>query len=129
MLHQPSKLYQPDRSAGFKDAMRRFVGAVSVVTAGKPDARTGATVTTAHSVSMDPPTMLVSVNRASSTFLAIEASGAFCVNLIPGERQDVAERFSGFGGHQGEARYEGADWLDLSTGSDSRTCIHVSVTV
>lgn len=117
MHHSPAQDYRPERIATLKDAMRRFTGAVCVVTSGRGDERTGATVTTAHSVSMDPPTMLVSVNRTSSTYLAIEATGAFCVNLLPGDRQDVAERFSGFRGHQGAARYEGADWLDLSTGS------------
>lgn len=117
MFQHPAQSYRTDPSATLKDAMRRFVGAVCVVTAGSAGERTGATVTTAHSVSMDPPTMLVSVNRASSVYTAIERSGAFCVNLLPADRQDVAERFSGFGGHKGEARYEGADWVELSTGS------------
>ncbi|WP_427024950.1 flavin reductase family protein [Aureimonas ureilytica] len=117
MYHQPAQDYRPDRTATLKEALRRFTGAVCVVTSGEGDARTGATVTTAHSLSLDPPTMLVSVNRASSTFAAIERSGTFCVNLLSADRQDVAERFSGFTGHQGAARYEGADWLDLSTGA------------
>jgi len=44
--------------------MRRLAGGVSVITAGDGDARTGLTVTSAISLSMDPPTMMVSVNRA-----------------------------------------------------------------
>lgn len=114
MFHDPGFSARPLRSATLKEAMRRFVGAVSVVTSGTGAGRTGAT---AQSLSLDPETMLVSINCASSTFAAIKESGAFCVNLLPADRTDVAERFSGFGGHKGEARYEGADWSHLVTRS------------
>ncbi|RWB37917.1 MAG: hypothetical protein EOQ44_32270 [Mesorhizobium sp.] len=46
-----------------KFAMRHLAGAVSVVTAGIGDERTGATVTTAHSLSVDPEVMVVSINQ------------------------------------------------------------------
>jgi Flavin reductase like domain len=50
----------------FKQAMRHLIGGVSVITTGSGETRTGLTVTSAVSLSLDPPTMLVCVNRDAS---------------------------------------------------------------
>jgi flavin reductase (DIM6/NTAB) family NADH-FMN oxidoreductase RutF len=97
--------------------MRHLVGAVSVVTSGRGALRTGATVTSAHSLSIEPETMLVSINRSSSSWPVIRDSGAFCVNLLAADQQAVADRFAGRGGLKGIQRYEGAEWIELATGS------------
>lgn len=103
--------------AGLKAAMRHLVGGVSVVTAGRGDSRTGATVTSAHSLSMEPETMLVSINLASSTWPAIRDGGHFCVNILRAGQQEIADRFAGRGGLKGAERYQGADWTVLETGA------------
>lgn len=100
-----------------RQAMRLAAGAVSVVTAGLDEARTGATVTTAQSLSTEPETMLVSINLTSSTYAAIERFRHFCVNLLSAEQVDIANRFSGFSGAKGVERYEGASWTTLETGA------------
>lgn len=100
-----------------KQAMRTLVGGVTVITAGVGDERTGATVTSATSLSIDPPTMVVSINLASTTWTAIRNHGHFCVNVVPEDRSDIANRFAGIGGIKGVARYEGADWTALVTGA------------
>lgn len=97
--------------------MRRLAGGVSIVTAGEGDRRTGATVTSAHSFSADPPTMIVSLNLTSSTWAVLRESGAFCVNILEESQRPIAERFSGFGGVKGAARYDGAEWTTLATGA------------
>jgi hypothetical protein len=51
-----------------KRALRTLAGGVSVITAGKGEDRTGATVTSATGLSMDPPTMIVNINKGSSTW-------------------------------------------------------------
>lgn len=103
--------------ASLRLAMRRLAGGVSVVTAGRGEGRTGATVTSAQSLSLDPETMVVSINKASSTWPAIAGSGAFCVNILAADQEAVADRFAGRGGVKGAARYEGASWFELVTGS------------
>lgn len=100
-----------------KAAMRNFAGGVSVVTAGNGAERTGATVTSATTLSMDPPTMVVNINLKSSTFAAIGRFGHFCVNILSCDQQAVAERFSGFGGMKGADRYQGARWTVLESGA------------
>jgi flavin reductase (DIM6/NTAB) family NADH-FMN oxidoreductase RutF len=104
-------------AAAFKDAMRRLVGGVSVITAGTDEARTGLTVTTAHSLSVDPPTMLVCVNRIASAWPVIRREGCFCVNILDARHQHIADRFTGRGGVKGAERYEGARWRQFSTGA------------
>lgn len=109
----------PRQELGLKGAMRHLVGAVSVVTAGVGDDRTGATVTSAHSLSMEPETMLVSINLSSSTWPVIERHGHFCVNILAADQIEIADRFAGRGGLKGVDRYQGAEWTTLVTGAQA----------
>jgi flavin reductase (DIM6/NTAB) family NADH-FMN oxidoreductase RutF len=104
-------------SGTLKQAMRHLVGAVCVVTAGTGDDRTGATVTSAHSLSIEPETMLVSINLSSSSWPVIRRYGHFCVNILAADQQAIADRFAGRGGIKGKDRYDGADWRILETGA------------
>lgn len=100
-----------------KGALRALAGGVSVITAGRGDDRTGATVTSATGLSMDPPTMIVSINKNSSSWPVIQRHGHFCVNILADGQQSVANRFAGVGGIKGQARYEGAEWTTLVSGA------------
>ena len=100
-----------------KFAMRHLAGAVSVVTAGIGEERTGATVTTAHSLSVEPEVMVVSINLSSSTWTAISRHRHFCVNVLRADQIAIADCFAGRGGLKGQARYEGARWSSHATGA------------
>ncbi|MBZ9772361.1 flavin reductase family protein [Mesorhizobium sp. CO1-1-8] len=100
-----------------KVAMRHLAGAVCIVTAGVGAERTGATITTAHSFSVEPEMMAVSINLASSTWTAISHHRHFCVNVLRADQIAVAERFTGRNGLKGSSRYEGARWFSLVTGA------------
>lgn len=100
-----------------KFAMRHLPGAVCVVTAGVGAERTGATVTTAHSLSVEPEMMVVSINLNSSTWAAINRHQHFCVNVLRADQTAIADRFAGRGGLKGSARYEGSRWSPLATGA------------
>ncbi|WEX73791.1 flavin reductase family protein [Sinorhizobium numidicum] len=108
---------QPVGHAGLKIAMRNVAGGVSVVTAGYGADRTGATVTSATALSVDPPAMIVSINRTSSTWPVIQQHGHFCVNYLTAEQRAIAERFAGLGGLKGVERYQGAEWLARHSGA------------
>ena len=100
-----------------KEAMRRLVGGVAVITAGIGAERTGLTATSAVSLSMEPPTMLVTVNRTSSSWPVIARRLHFCVNVLHADQADVAARFAGVDGVKGAARYDGADWVPMGSGA------------
>ena len=100
-----------------KEAMRRLIGGVAVITAGIGEERTGLTATSAISLAMDPPTMLITVNRASSSWPIIARRRHFCVNILHADQVDVASRFAGAGGATGVARYAEADWVTMGSGA------------
>lgn len=106
----------PVSSADFRGAMRHLTGGVSVITAGRGKDITGMTVTSVTSLSIDPPTLLVSINRDASSFPLIRRQGAFGVNILAADQLDVAERFAGKGGLRGAERFAGARWVTAVSG-------------
>lgn len=100
----------------FRGAMRHLAGGVSVITAGRGKEISGMTVTSVSSLSVDPPTLIVSVNRESSSFPLLKRHGCFGVNILSADQLDVAERFTGKGGLKGADRFAGARWTTLVSG-------------
>lgn len=110
------KLDREVSSQEFRGAMRVLAGGVSVITVGRGKDITGMTVTSVSSLSVDPPTLIVSINRQSSSWPLLQRYGAFGVNILSAEQLDVAERFSGKGGLKGADRFAGAEWVTRGTG-------------
>ncbi len=106
-----------DLSAAYRNGMRRLAGAVSIVTVGEGAQRTGLTVSSLTSFSVDPPTLLICVNRSSSARAALLAHGAFGVNVLTAHQQGLAEAFAGMDGRQGADRFDGGAWTTLETGA------------
>ncbi|PPQ19033.1 NADH-FMN oxidoreductase RutF, flavin reductase (DIM6/NTAB) family [Bradyrhizobium shewense] len=106
----------PVSSADFRGAMRHLTGGVSVITAGRGKDVTGMTVTSVTSLSVEPPTLLVSINRDASSFPLIRRHSAFGVNILNADQLDVAERFAGKGGLKGADRFKGAKWVTAVSG-------------
>ncbi len=101
----------------FRDAMRAFVGTCSVITVGDGDEASGLVVTSAISLSAEPALLLACVNRSSSSHPLLEKYRRFGWSSLGAGHQAVAERFSGFGGVKGAARYDGAEWETAVTGA------------
>jgi flavin reductase (DIM6/NTAB) family NADH-FMN oxidoreductase RutF len=82
-------------SEAFKHAMRRVPTGVTVVTSLKEGEPRGITVNSFASVSLDPPSLLICVNREARSYLFISSSRIFCVNVLSGDQRRLAEHFSG----------------------------------
>jgi flavin reductase (DIM6/NTAB) family NADH-FMN oxidoreductase RutF len=79
----------------FRASMRIAPASVLLVTARDVDGSFhGMAVTSATSVSMSPPAMLVAVNRSASIHPIISLSGRFCLNLMGDAHGAILERFS-----------------------------------
>lgn len=111
------KLRTEDVPVDFRGAMRHLVGAVSVITTGHGEEVTGMTVTSVSSLSLDPPTLIVSINLASSSWPVLKRCGVFGVNMLTPDQSDIAERFSGKGGVKGRERFAGGAWVTRSHGA------------
>lgn len=78
----------------FRNCMGRFATGVTVVTCKTGDGDHGFTVNSFTSVSLDPPLVLVSVDRKTK---AIEhlTGNAFTINILNDQQEDVAMHFAG----------------------------------
>jgi len=111
------KLANESSSEDFRGAMRHLVGAVSVITVGRGEDISGMTVTSVSSLALDPPTLIVCINRASSSWPLLTRYGGFGVNVLTSDQQSIAERFSGKNGLKGAERFAGAMWTERPSGA------------
>lgn len=101
----------------FRNAMARLGAAVNIVTTDGAGGRAGFTASAVCSVTDDPPTLLVCMNRGSSGAAAFEANGVLCVNTLCAGQQDLSNAFAGFTGLEGDARFSVGDWDAMATGA------------
>lgn len=102
-------------AAEFKLGMRSLAGAVSIITCGLEGRLYGMTATAVCSATADPPTVLVCVNRATTTHDAIAKAELFCLNVLRHEDRELSGIFSGT--QKGESRFRDDQWTRLSTGA------------
>ena len=77
------------------ELMSQFPTGVVVVTAHAPPAEPcGLTCSSLVSVTLEPPTLLVSVRRASPVLRVIRSTGVFAVNLLHADGEKAARIFS-----------------------------------
>jgi flavin reductase len=101
-------------AAAYKEAMRRVPTGVAVVTSFKGGEPRGITVNAFASVSIDPPTLLICINRAARSYLYIAESKNFCLNVLAGNQRHLAERFAG---KVRERQFDGVEYVVDETGA------------
>lgn len=94
-------------ATSFHGAMRRFPTGVTVITTATADGPHGMTASAVLSVSLDPPTVLVSLDHRSRTCEILRSRGAFAVNVLAGGQHEVASLFARSGGAEA---FDGVDW-------------------
>jgi len=109
---------EPISRQSFRNAMARLGAAVTIVTTDGPAGRAGLTASAVCSVTDDPPTLLVCVNRAASALPALRGNGVLCVNLLSASQQALSNRFAGMdGGTTMEQRFALGAWRAGETGA------------
>ncbi len=98
----------------FRDAMSRLVTGVSLVTGRLDQSAHGLTVNAVSSVSLDPPLVLVCLDRGGNSHDPIIASGAFAVSVLASDQKELAYRFAR-GTH--DERFAGIEFRDGESGS------------
>ncbi|HXG85342.1 MAG TPA: flavin reductase family protein [Pyrinomonadaceae bacterium] len=79
----------------FRAALGRFASGVTVVTTRDADERLhGITVSAFCSVSLEPPLVLVCIEKKAGSHHAFQAGKAFVVNLLAAGQQHVSDRFA-----------------------------------
>lgn len=107
----------PVDQASFREAMSRLGAAVHVITTSGPSGECGLTASAVCSVTDNPPTVLVCLNRSSETNLAFKNNGVFCVNTLNANQELLSNSFAGFTEETMIERFANAEWDRLLTGS------------
>ena len=100
----------------FRRAMRQLAGGVSIITVGQAGDITGMTVTSVTSLSVEPPSLIVSINRSASSWPLLKRNSFFGVSVLNADQIEIAERFAGKGGVTGADRFAGAEWITRVSG-------------
>jgi flavin reductase len=97
----------------FRNAMASLGSAVTIVTTNGEGGRAGFTATAVCSVTDTPPTILVCLNRCSSSFGVFQRNQVYCVNILSECHHRLATIF---GGTTPQAeRFSTADWSSMGT--------------
>ena len=98
----------------FRDAMAAFGTTVCLVTAGTGAGRLGRTVTSVFSLSVDPPSILISIDISSDLADAIAGAYGFSFAMLSQAQRDVADAFAGR--REPEERFEAGSWSEWPSG-------------
>ena len=101
-------------SRPFLDAMRRFATTVSILTCAHGGSRFGMSATAITSLSVDPPSLLVCINKSAATHRVMSRGGRFCVNVLRSTHAGLSQAFSGR--LKGEDRFNSGSWGQTEDG-------------
>jgi flavin reductase (DIM6/NTAB) family NADH-FMN oxidoreductase RutF len=96
-----------------KQVNRQFVSGVTVVTAKDEQKPRGLAVNAFSSVSLDPPTVMVAVQRTSSTHDCLFRATHLAINILSTDQLDVVKTFA----TKSEDKFAGLDWTPGPFGS------------
>ncbi|POF31697.1 flavin reductase [Roseibium marinum] len=111
----------------FREAMSRIAAAVHVVTTDGPAGRMGATVSAACSVSDDPPSILICLNRETRIHGAVLKNRCFCLNTLSDDHEAISDAFAGRENLDMPDRFAKGDWIPLATGCPALDSARLSV--
>ncbi len=105
----------PIAAEQFKEACRCWTTGVTVVTARAEDRVHGLTVSAFTEVSLDPPLVLVCIDKAANTKPILDEGGVFAVNVLALGQEALSNKFAS---KQDEwRRFEGLEWETAKTGA------------
>lgn len=94
------------RATAFREVMAGVCTPVSVVTAMDGDRPHGTTVSAFASLSLNPPMVLVSLDRESDLLALVRRTDRFGVNVLADTQSELAKQFA----RKGSAKFHGVEW-------------------
>jgi len=99
----------------FRSAMSRLGAAVNIITTNGAAGRHGMTASAVCSVSDEPASLLVCINRTSRMNAVLARNGVLCINVLSGEHEALSGIFA-TGDIAMEERFARAEWIETSLG-------------
>lgn len=103
-------------SNALRTTMRHWVTGVTIVTTMAGEERAGMTVSSFTSVSLDPPTVLVCLNKETYAHTLVMKSSVYAISLLGIGQEALSNRFAGLDPAVTD-RFEGLDCPTADTGS------------
>lgn len=100
--------------ADMLQAMRRLAKSVTIISTSNGAERFAMAATAVDSLSTEPPSLLICINKSASSHAALATGAGFCVNILGLEQQALAHLCSG--AIKGEARFSSGNWLTSDEG-------------
>lgn len=97
----------------FRQGMSNLGAAVNVITTDGEAGKAGFTASAVCSVTDNPPTLLVCLNRSASVFEIFKKNQVLCVNTLSSQQQNLSDLFGGKTSMS--ARFEQGKWTTLVT--------------
>ncbi len=111
-------------AAQTKLALRRLASAVAVVSCRYGQTRHAMTATAVNAMSMDPPSMIIGVNRATTFHGAISVATTFAINILHRNQIEIS---MGCGGKtRGDDRFGHGAWgeeAEVPILTDAQACV------
>ncbi len=102
----------PADASAFRHVMGHFPTGVTVIATACGGERFGMTANAVTAVSLEPLMILVCLQRGARTGQAIDRAGAFVVNILSADQQDVSCRFA----KPGDDRFAGVEVIEDERG-------------
>ena len=93
-----------------KQAMGRLGASVTVVTSHDGARKYAMTATAVTSLTLDPPALLVCVNKDNGLHHALTGGFGFCVNILYADQQDISDTCAWK--EKGEDKFKIGDWQE-----------------
>lgn len=107
---------RPGDAETFRQVWRGFGSTVAVIATAQGAARHAMLATAVSSVSMDPPSLLVCINRTASAHEALRRRGAFSLGLMAAAHRDLA---SAIAEAPSAMRFDHGTWRQLRDAEDA----------
>ena len=79
-----------DSSQQFKTAMRKYAYSVSIVSnTSNKGINNAITISSFTSISVDPPSVLICINKSSSIHKTLIIDSLFCINLLNEKQKEI----------------------------------------
>ena len=104
---------------GFLTSMRGITSSVNIISSQSEGKKHAMTASSVASLSLDPPSMLICVNKQASIHKILGPDKFFCINVLAKDQSDLANLCSS--SEEGDARFNDVHW---SYDEEAHTTLH-----
>lgn len=116
------------KSQEFKVAMRKYAYSVSIISNTSSKGENNAiTISSFTSISADPPSILVCVNKKSSIHESLKVNSIFCINLLSEKQLKIAKLCSD--PSKINNRFKNTEWVGSNPPKLSKAIVHLVCSV